>query len=367
MINSAFGQNCTSLFSYGANFETVSFINQSSVSNAHYWWNFGDGTGSYYENPVHTYPETGKYFVTLFAKDTISNCTDYYELWINVSKYSLESCSTGITDSMFTIEGNDYLKIIDLSTNCGGYYSNSDGCFWCNSNIDTWHNFINWPNSRFLSRIQYYTSDTINGTEVIREAYMSVPYLYTSAINYDDCSANFEYTVVQEDAEGQTVFFKAMNDNADFYEWSVLGYGNPIDFYTDTMSFYFPFSACNLRNVRLKIEGSGGCQDTLVQQLHIRPGLSTVVGIEERIKNLVDVQVYPNPFLDQTTLTFENLNNSNYSLTLTTLNGKVVKSIDNITTGQITVGRENLTSGIYFYQLYSESRRMASGKVIIVE
>jgi len=74
-----FGQ-CSSLFSFAANFETVNFYNQSSLSNAHYFWNFGDGTGSNFRDPIHKFPETGSYMVTLFINDTVSNCSSYCEV-----------------------------------------------------------------------------------------------------------------------------------------------------------------------------------------------------------------------------------------------------------------------------------------------
>src|ERR1700683_502434 len=93
---SAVGQ-CTTLFSFAAYFNTVTFINQSSVSNAHYFWNFGDGTGSNIVNPEHTFANNGDYLVTLFAHDTVSNCSSYYEYWVNVIKYSTDPCQPSIS------------------------------------------------------------------------------------------------------------------------------------------------------------------------------------------------------------------------------------------------------------------------------
>ncbi len=190
-------QNCMSLFSYGANFETVNFYNQSFVSNAHYWWNFGDGTGSNYQNPVHAYPESGKYLVTLFAKDTVSNCSDYYEVWMDVTMYSIAPCSPSITDSVFNSGGIDYLKIIDLSSNYSGYAPGYDG--GPASNYYPASNWVYldtaWGHARFLSRVEYY--DTIGGLQLKRSAYKTTMYNYSSDNNYSDCSANFEYTVIE--------------------------------------------------------------------------------------------------------------------------------------------------------------------------
>lgn len=355
-----------SLFSYGATFETVSFVNQSTVSNAHYWWNFGDGTGSYYENPVHTYPETGKYLVTLFVKDTVSNCSDYYEIWVNITKYSTDACAPSITDSLFSYNGSDYLKIIDNSTNCGGYNVNYDGGPAMNFPPNNWISInSNWDPARFLSRVQYYTYDTINGYELKREAYKSTPYNYTSTINYDDCSANFEFTVVQEDTTGQRVFFKAMNKNAISYDWTISGFGNPIHHYTDTMSHYYPFTSNDMWNIGLKIEGVGGCQDTLFQQILVRSGITTIVGIDNHDMAVYNVQIFPNPFGQQAKLIFDNSKYTDHTLTISTLTGKVVRTINNITTGQVMIDRGNLAAGIYFYQLRADNRQVATGKLII--
>lgn len=55
-------------FSYEADKLEVTFTN-SSANATSYLWNFGDSTTSTEENPVHTFPEEGKYNVTLFAMD----------------------------------------------------------------------------------------------------------------------------------------------------------------------------------------------------------------------------------------------------------------------------------------------------------
>ena len=71
---------------------TVKFNDLSYTDIANWEWDFGDGTGSSLEqNPVHTYPDTGNYIVTLIAsnekscKDTISNVIVSYppfNFWI---------------------------------------------------------------------------------------------------------------------------------------------------------------------------------------------------------------------------------------------------------------------------------------------
>lgn len=276
-----FGQNCSSLFSYGANFEVVTFVNQSSVSNAHYWWNFGDGTSSHFESPMHTYPETGKYFVSLYVLDTVSNCSDYYELWIDLTKYSTDNCVTSITNSFFDIGGLEHMTIIDNSVNCGAYDVNYDfgphANFWPGSNYSLGGDY---PPSRFISRVQY--SENFPPYELKREAYESVPYNFSSGKNYGDCSANFEFSVISEDASGQTILFKAMNQNAIYYEWGIIGFGSPIISYDDTTSRTYGYGGnYDMKLIRLYIEEESGCKDTMYQQVLIRSGLQTTVGLNE--------------------------------------------------------------------------------------
>jgi PKD repeat protein len=66
-IITASGQ-CSCNYSYSGTTDTLSFTNLSTVSNAHYYWNFGDGSGSNDVNPIHVFPDDGKYLVYLIVQ-----------------------------------------------------------------------------------------------------------------------------------------------------------------------------------------------------------------------------------------------------------------------------------------------------------
>ena len=358
LVASAAGQGCMSLFSYGANFETVTFMNQSTISNAHYWWNFGDGTGSYYDHPIHTFPETGTYLVTLFARDTVSGCADHYEIWVHVTKYSLDTCTPSITDSLFSHNGSDYLKIIDNSANCSGYNVNCDAGPAHNAPPGSWISIGEaWRSARFISRIQYFTYDTINGYNPQREAYKTTPYNYQSSQHYNDCSANFEFAVVEENSGGQRVHFRAMNKNALSYEWAILGFGNPIYHYTDTMSHFFTFSGNDMKNIGLIIEGAEGCRDTLYQQILIRPDSVTIAGIESIHPTTPSIRVFPNPTSDRVTV--QSNTGRIHSLTVVDVQGKQVAFI---TPDDQTVELDTRAwpSGMYLIIVRSENERVST-------
>lgn len=360
--STAFGQ-CTSLFSFAAYFENVTFINQSTVSNAHYFWNFGDGTGSNLENPVHKFPETGSYLVTLFAKDTISNCNSYYEYWLNLNKYSLDTCQASMTDSIFLGGSNYFLTVNDHSLNCNGYYCDFDGGpgqnFPLGSSIYLGGSL---QHGRFVSRVTYYTYDTISGYVVHREAYKSSPFFYTSAKNYGDCSANFEFTVVSEDTGGQRVLFTAMNKTAMQYEWGILGFGPAIHSSNDTISHYYPFNENNLWNVSLLTTGSTGCKDSLQQNIIIGNGIQTTVGINET-QNDINYTLLPNPFVDYTLIDFSEFKQKT-TFVLFNSTGQIVNTIKNITNGQVLIDRNGMASGLYYFILQTDERIIARGKMI---
>jgi len=67
--------------------EVVSFMNHSRYADS-YEWDFGDGNGSYVENPTHWYDNEGVYQVTLAAFE--GNEVDYAYLTIEVYETTLE-------------------------------------------------------------------------------------------------------------------------------------------------------------------------------------------------------------------------------------------------------------------------------------
>lgn len=76
-------------------------------------------------------------------------------------------------------------------------------------------------------------------------------------------------------------------------------------------------------------------------------------------------KIYPNPFTQKAILDFEYIENEVYTLKIFDIHGQLVKSIENITNGLVTIQRDNLTSGVYFYSLNCKSRKVESAKFII--
>ena len=360
-------QTCKSYYSFHENYELVDFYNESTVANAHYWWNFGDGTGSNFFNPIHTFPENGNYLVTLFVLDTVSNCSDYYEQWIKVTSYNNTPCSPFLADSTVTSGQTTYIYPIHIyDTNCNDYQIHLDGIG--GGNLPGNSVLTIYPNNitgRFLMRSKYYNSN-IEPDYQFRKAYKTIPHNNPSSSNYDDCSANFEFSVKKTDSLHQTIFCKPMNKTAVEYHWAISGFGASIHYYTDTMSQEYPLYDY-LPIISLSIEGASGCRDTMLQQIRINTTFkpSTVVGLANIEVDRSDFTLYPNPFRNNTTLKFHNPNNEKFSLIITSVSGQIVRTIKDIWTDQITIDRKNLANGVYILHLSKNLTPILSGKLII--
>ncbi len=83
------------------------------------------------------------------------------------------------------------------------------------------------------------------------------------------------------------------------------------------------------------------------------------------VESKQNILVYPNPFDDFTTLEFDNGINETYTLNLFNILGEKVRAVSNISTDRITISREGLKSGDYFFQLLSGKRIVVAGKLLI--
>ena len=343
-VSTVSGQ-CTALFSFGANFETVNFYNQSNVSNAHYFWNFGDGIGSNLKNPIHKYSETGNYMVTLFAKDTLSNCSAYYDFWINVTKFSTDSCQPiSVIDSIFPYNNSYYLQLTDNSVNCNNYTKILDGGSSQNFQYIWWVN-LPFTHSRYLSRIRYRKYDsTFNQVIDKRMVYKSIPYNYTSTKNYDSCSANFEFKAISQAGNQQRILFTAMNKSAASYEWALAGFGNPVYSSSDTISHLYPLNIDMFWYVFLKTTGQTGCKDSLCQTIRTQDIKNTFVGIKENKADKLLLNIYPNPSHN---LMFIESKVEIKTLVLTNALGQTILILNNPTPKQ-EIDVSQLPSGVYF-------------------
>jgi Secretion system C-terminal sorting domain len=77
-----------------------------------------------------------------------------------------------------------------------------------------------------------------------------------------------------------------------------------------------------------------------------------------------EILVIPNPFSESAVVKF-NYDSGNYTFLLYSINGQLVLEIENINSNQITVEKNNLKEGLYFFQLRNDYQIIGSGKLII--
>ncbi len=98
--------------------------------------------------------------------------------------------------------------------------------------------------------------------------------------------------------------------------------------------------------------------------LFIKTDNNGTVGLSELQANST-FTVFPNPFDQSATLQFENSQNKKYTLTIYDSEGRLVSTIVNTTSDKIEIERNDLTNGLYFFQLRTDKEIRATGKLII--
>ena len=77
------------------------------------------------------------------------------------------------------------------------------------------------------------------------------------------------------------------------------------------------------------------------------------------------ITAYPNPFTKQTTLSFDNPQQQPHTLTVYNMQGMLVRRVENIVGNEVTLQRDDLPAGYYFYRLSNNEGISASGKLLI--
>lgn len=98
----------------------------------------------------------------------------------------------------------------------------------------------------------------------------------------------------------------------------------------------------------------------------INTTICNIAGYESHQTNtLTDYYIYPNPIKNEATLKFENSKKENCTLTIYDSYGRSVRKIYHISTDVIEIERQELTPGIFIFQIHSENRIVTVGKFII--
>ncbi|MFI5196602.1 MAG: T9SS type A sorting domain-containing protein, partial [Chitinophagales bacterium] len=86
--------------------------------------------------------------------------------------------------------------------------------------------------------------------------------------------------------------------------------------------------------------------------------------IKESSKINPELIVKPNPFTNHCTFSLHNFDNTEYSLTIFNAQGMVVQKISHIMSSEVTIQKEALPSGFYYYR-FENAFTVFSGKLQI--
>lgn len=92
--------------------------------------------------------------------------------------------------------------------------------------------------------------------------------------------------------------------------------------------------------------------------------ISSVTGIKPQNENR-KVNIYPNPVTEYSLIEFDNEENKTYAFTLYNINGQKIRKISDIRTNRIELEITDLSRGIYFFHLNSDTGSYFKGNFIV--
>lgn len=304
-----------------------------------YSWDFGDGNTSTQQNPIHMYGSYGTYTVCLTITD--GSCTN-------------TSCQTIVYSS--NGNGNCATSFYATNNGAGTYtfyeFSNMNASSWSwdfgDGNVGTGQN----PTHTYALPGTY--------TVCLVASNLFCSDTFCSTINYTgQCQAEF---YPYEDSTNNVIYLIDLSSGTGTmtYFWD-FGDGN-------TSTLQYPthvYANSGFYNVCLTITDNIACTSTYCDSvgftlfggpnshhngftINVIPASS--VGVDEVVEILTDMNVYPNPANENTTLEYNATEDGNHSIILTDITGKVVMNENyNAQKGnnRLNLNLNSIESGMY--------------------
>lgn len=354
---------------------TLEFTNLSTgVPNIWCAWNFGDGTFSYVQDPVHTFAQAGTYEVCLEIIDSLNNCQDQYCEYIVVNGGATGSCIAGYVylDSMqYVDEAYVHLLILDsLNGNLMPIETtmiDSNG-FYLFDNVSSGNGYM------------YYTQAELTSNSIFYGQYL--PTYHYSAISWNNastvipgaCPGNIYYDISMVEATaanagagyiGGTVYNGVTKDI--MAEMEVLLYNEsmePIMYtYTDANGYYeFELLAWGTYYVYPEMVGvqSNGFMVVLDENnpdetinIIIENG-SALLSVKENSMVSIANELYPNPAKSNLSFTLEAEYLLNATLSVHSIIGQEMILLQKQLskgTNNIEMNVSNLPESIYYLRI----------------
>jgi hypothetical protein len=190
--------------------------------------------------------------------------------------------------------------------------------------------------------IQTYIANNKTGVKITMN-----PYTWTSPPATNNFAHVYTDSIITDTTNWTTITGSFVADSN--YQYIVLGNFFD-DSKTDTITFInssFSFAYYYLDDICVSTDSLTCLQST---------------GTNESFSK-TKFKIYPNPTNQFATLEFNNPTKQNCTLILYNLQGQVVQKIKNITAEKVEIEKQNLSTGLYFFQLHTDRQIIANGKL----
>lgn len=315
-----------------ANFASVSvcsnssaqFIDSSSVAGGTIVsrkWYFGDGDSSASMNPSHVYDSAGTYNVTLVVTSN-NGCTD--SVTKSVSIFAMPVAGFNVSDVCI---GNDV-----VFTNTSTIANDTLSYLWI---------FGDGDSSTAMNPVHSYPAPGKYTVTLLAMTSNQCADTVSATVNvYEAPSANFTSS-----ANGATVTFTATDSSVISHVW-YFGDG-------DSSTLAMPehtYATDSLYTVRLVVRNRNGCEAEFSDTVRVRS-----TGIFDAVKAEIALNIFPNPFREQTNIVYTLEKAARVKAAVYDLNGKEVA----------VLADQNQSAGNYTYTLDAETNKMNSGLYLI--
>lgn len=134
------------------------------------------------------------------------------------------------------------------------------------------------------------------------------------------------------------------------------------DIPVEEMSYQWTIPAVGAALGKIKIVQDN--VDTDYESISANFTILITTGIGESL-NLIQMDLYPNPLVDFTSVKFNNPLHRNHTLSIYNTQGKLVRSIPDITSERVKIEREKLAADLFFTRLRDENEIRAVGKLLV--
>lgn len=316
-------------FSVAASGLTV-YLDNITVGGGSYEWDFGDGTTSTEENPVHTYTELGAYTITLFASNDCGETSRTEDVAVGATPLALFASNSVSGCAPFTVQFRDQSQGLVSSWSWkfpGGQPSES-----------TDPNPIVTYNEIGLYDVELLVLNELDQDTVKIEDYIEVA---------TPPEANFDFTV-----EDRTVSFLNLSSEALRYAWN-FGNGqisteeNPSHTFAENDLYYVTLNAYN-----------DFCGSSTTYPVSI------VFSSTTTINEHTTVVLSPNPARDFLQIELKSPHTQAVQVRLLNVQGQELLHEDMSAKQLHQLDISTYASGVYFIQLFSEDWQMLE-KIVV--